>query len=49
MRQRRLEWQEMLNLHRVSAAEPTARAPADAARPLGADTVTVLSELGIRC
>jgi hypothetical protein len=49
MRQRRLEWQEILDVHQVGAAEPTARMPADAGRALGADTATVLSEFRFRC
>jgi hypothetical protein len=49
MQRRRLAWQEILETHGATVAAPTARIPAGAARPLGADTATVLSELGLRC
>jgi hypothetical protein len=49
MQQRRLQWQEILEAHGATAAGPTARMPAGAARPLGADTATVLSEFRVQC
>jgi len=49
LRERRLEWQEMLEACREPVAEPTARRSGGIARSLGADTAVVLSEFGLRC
>jgi crotonobetainyl-CoA:carnitine CoA-transferase CaiB-like acyl-CoA transferase len=43
------EWQRVLDAAGVSAAAPSARAPAGRARPLGADTVSVLREFAVSC
>jgi crotonobetainyl-CoA:carnitine CoA-transferase CaiB-like acyl-CoA transferase len=46
---RRRDWQALLDRTGVSAAAPRARAGFGAARPLGADTATILTEFGVRC
>ncbi len=43
------DWQSVLDREGISAAAPTARAPAGQARPLGADTASVLRELSAAC
>jgi crotonobetainyl-CoA:carnitine CoA-transferase CaiB-like acyl-CoA transferase len=43
------DWQRVLDGAGVSAAQPSARVPAGRARPLGADTASVLREFAISC
>jgi hypothetical protein len=43
------EWRSYLDTRGISATAPIARTPAQPARPLGADTVDVLRELGVAC
>ena len=46
---READWRSYLDARAISAAAPAARRPAGSARPLGADTVDVLQELGVAC
>ena len=47
--ERKAEWQSTLSARGMMAAPPTARKPQTSARPLGADTNSILSEFGIPC
>jgi crotonobetainyl-CoA:carnitine CoA-transferase CaiB-like acyl-CoA transferase len=47
--ERARDWQSILDRKGISAAAPTARAPAGRARSLGADTASVLQELVVAC
>jgi hypothetical protein len=47
--QRAAEWQHILDAAGIAAAPPSAREPVHSARPLGADTESVLQEVGAAC
>ncbi|HEX4504785.1 MAG TPA: CoA transferase [Alphaproteobacteria bacterium] len=46
---RAAEWQRILDAAGIAAAPPSAREPSESARPLGADTESVLREFGVAC